>query len=263
MTTLPNIVEEAQRLMEGARREQLNLRLIGGLAVWVHSPNIHKVSLQRDYPDIDFVARKNENRKLAPFFQQMGYMPDIAFNTLNGGHRQIYYDVALGRHIDVFIGDFEMCHKLPMRDRLQVHPLTVPLAELFLSKTQIVELNHKDALDLVALLLDNDLGNGDGCETAKDLPRMSEHQINLARITRLCARDWGLYTTTLINLCKLENILRNEDLGLSIAQTQVILQRIEMIRLAMIQKRKSLRWVARSRVGTRLRWYAEVEEVNR
>lgn len=263
MTTLPNIVDEVERLIEGARREHLHLRLIGGLAVWVHSPNVSNVSLRRDYPDIDFMARKNEHRKLAPFFIQMGYIPDKMFNTLNGGHRQIFYDLDKERHIDVFIGDFEMCHKLPMRDRLQVHPVTVPLAELFLSKTQIVELNRKDALDLIALLLNKDLGYCDEGITGKDEKQMPEHHINIARIARLCARDWGLYTTTLMNLCKLESILKNDDLGLSSTQTQVVLQRIEAIRLAMVQKRKSLRWMARSRVGKRLRWYAEVEEVRR
>ena len=56
---------------------------------------------------------------------------------------------------DVFIGDFTMCHTLPLADRLHIEPVTIPLAELFLSKAQIVDLNRKDVLDLLTLILDH------------------------------------------------------------------------------------------------------------
>lgn len=251
MTTLPNIVEEANRLMDQAQREKLHLRLIGGLAVRMHSPNLDQFKFNREYPDIDFVTYRNEQRRLAPFFLQMGYQPDKVFNTLNGNRRQIYYDPQNSRHIDVFVGDFEMCHRLPLRDRLGLHPSTVPLAELFLSKTQIVQLNRKDALDLIGLLLDNDLGVNDS------------GAINVDRIARLCARDWGLYKTTELNLSRLDELLRGEDLGLSVDQVNRVLQRIQMIREALRRVSKNILWKARDRVGTRLRWYTEVEEVNR
>jgi hypothetical protein len=249
--TLPNIVDEANRLMAQAQQEQLHLRLIGGLAVRMHSPNIEHFNFRREYPDIDFVTYRAEQRRLAPFFMQMGYQPDRAFNTLNGSRRQIFYDPQNGRHIDVFVGDFEMCHRLPLRDRLGLHPATVPLAELFLSKTQIVQLNRKDALDLIGLLLDNNLGSNDA------------GMINVDRIARLCARDWGLYKTTVLNLGRLEDILRNDDVGLTPAQTQLVLERTAAIREALAQSAKPLLWKARDRVGTRFRWYTEVEEVNR
>ena len=251
MPTLPDIIDEANRIMSEAQREHLHLRLIGGLAVRMHSSNLDHFNLQRSYPDIDFVADRHEQRRLGNFFSSIGYLPDKAFNTLNGGRRQIYYDTQIGRHIDIFVGDFEMCHKLPLRDRLGLHPVTLPLAELFLTKTQIVELNRKDALDLIALLLDNDLGAGD------------EGMINLERVQRLCSRDWGLYTTTMINLNKLEQMLNNENPGLSEGQSRLVLQRIQQIRSAMQSASKPLLWKARDRVGTRLRWYAEVEEVDR
>ena len=46
-----------------------------------------------------------------------------------------------------------MCHKLPLNGRLKMHPVTIPLAELFLSKAQIVQFNRKDAFDIISLLL--------------------------------------------------------------------------------------------------------------
>ena len=251
MSPHADIVEEMNRLMDAAQERKLHLRLIGGLAIKVHSPSASHRALQRNYPDIDLVVPKREKRQLDEFFGAMGYLPEKNFNLLNGDRRQIFFDAETGRRIDVFVGDFEMCHKLPMRDRLEAHPVTVPLAELLLSKTQIIELNRKDALDIVSLLLDNELGFSDA------------GQINLDRIARLCLKDWGLYKTLTITLSKVEQLLVDDNPGLDSAQQQIVFDRINTIRRILNRIRKPLLWQVRDKVGTRLRWYAEVEEVNR
>lgn len=245
------IVHEMNRIVDAARAEQIHLRVIGGLAVHYHSPRLRGRQMTRDYADIDFVVRKHDRRKLEPFFKTFGYVSDRNFNLVNGDRRQLYINPQTGRHIDIFVGDFEMCHKLPLRDRLDAHPVTVPLAELLLSKTQIVQLNHKDALDLVALLLDNELAFHD------------EAKINLDRILRLCRRDWGLYKTTSINLKRLEDLLLHDNPGLSEQDTEIVLRRIEQIRRALQAMPTDILWKARDRLGTRLRWYTEVEEIER
>jgi hypothetical protein len=250
MDTLPDIVDEVQRLMEASDQQNMHLRLIGGLAIRVHSPSAAHRTLCRDYPDMDFVVPKREKRKLDGFFADLGYLPDRNFNLLNGDRRQIFFDALSGRRIDVFVGDFEMCHKLPMRNRLESHPVTIPLAELFLSKTQIVELNRKDALDIVSLLLDNEVG-------------FTDDTINMDRIARLCLKDWGLYKTLIINLSKVENVLVDDNPGLSDKDTQRVLERINLIRRILDRAAKPFFWKVRNRVGTRLRWYTEVEEVSR
>ncbi len=247
--TPTEIALEMNRLVEAARHDQIHLRAIGGLAVHHHSP-LRQQTFQREYADIDFVVHKHARRKLDDFFRRMGYQPDRSFNLFNGDKRQIFTQEGTGRRIDVFVGDFEMCHKLPLKDRLQIHPITVPLAELFLSKTQIIELNRKDALDLVALLLDNEIGYGDD-------------KINLERICRLCLRDWGLFKTTTINLNRVEELVNSDDINLATPERETVLRRIEEIRGAFILMKKNILWMARDRVGTRLRWYAEVEEVER
>jgi hypothetical protein len=238
------------RLMDAAQEQKLHLRLIGGLAIKVHSPSASHRALQRSYPDIDLVVPKRDKRKLDKFFDDMGYVPEKNFNLLNGDRRQIFYDSGTGRRIDVFVGDFEMCHKLPMRDRLDAHPVTVPLAELFLSKIQIVELNRKDALDIISLLLDNEVG-------------YTDQGINIDRIARLCIKDWGLYKTLTITLSKVEAILVNDNPGLDAEQQQRVLERINTIRRVLDRARKPILWKVRDKVGTRIRWYTEVEEVNR
>lgn len=243
------IVHEMNRLLDAANKNNLDLRLIGGLAVRVHSET--KQIFAREYPDIDVVVEKRKRHKLQPFFQELGYLPDKQFNLLNGHRRQIYYDKQSGRRVDVFVGDFEMCHKLPLEDRLKLDPVTVPLAELLLSKTQIVELNRKDALDILSLLLHNDLGRDD------------DGKINLHRIARLCVRYWGLYKTTSINLKRVEDMLLTEDLGLSEDERRLALRRLRRIQRTLKAVSKNLFWRIRNQVGTRIRWYAEVEEVDR
>ncbi len=251
MDTQPEIVIEMNRIVDAAHEQRLHLRVIGGLAVRVHSPMIQRHLFHREYPDIDFVVHKHERRKLDAFFKGVGYSPDRTFNLLNGDRRQIFYDDKTGRHVDVFVGDFEMCHKLPLKDRLDAHPVTVPLAELFLSKTQIVELNRKDAVDLIALLLDNEIGRDDN------------GKINIERICRLCAHDWGLFKTTSINLKRVEELVNSPDIDLPETDRQTVLRRIETIRKALAFMKKDIFWMVRDRLGTRLRWYTEVEEVNR
>ncbi|PWH16463.1 MAG: hypothetical protein DDG60_04145 [Anaerolineae bacterium] len=248
-STSLEIALEMNRLVEAAQHEQIHLRAIGGLAVHYHSPR-RQQDFRREYADIDFVIPKSERHKIDNFFRRMGYQPDRRFNLLNGDKRQIFIQEGTGRRIDVFVGDFEMCHKLPLKDRLQVHPVTVPLAELFLSKTQIVELNRKDALDLIALLLDHDIGRGDD-------------KINVERICRLCLRDWGLFKTTTINLKRVEDLVNSDEIALSPGDRELVLRRIEEIRKALALMKKNILWLARDRLGTRLRWYTEVEEVER
>jgi hypothetical protein len=181
----------------------------------------------------------------------MGYESNRKFNLLNGTKRQIYLDPNSERHVDIFVGNFEMCHKLPLNSRLHLDSVTVPLAELLLSKAQIVELNHKDALDIASLLLYNETGDTD------------DGRINLDYIAKLCAQDWGLYKTTSMNLKRVADIVSDEKLNLTEAERGLILKRASKIQQTFETMPKSLAWQMRDKVGTRVRWYEEVEEVDR
>jgi hypothetical protein len=250
MPTLPDVLDETNRLIDAARAQNIFLRLIGGLAVRLHSGD-YKKFFERKYPDIDFVSSSDDRRKLESFFLGMDYVPNKQFNLLNGAHRQIYLDDSTGRHIDIFVGEFEMCHKIPLHDRLHLDPITVPLAELLLSKAQIFELNRKDALDIASLLLYNELGDDDA------------GRINLRRIAQLCSDDWGLYKTTSINLKRVEETISSEDVNLTQEERALILKHLHQIHRIFEEMPKPLAWQLRDRVGTRVRWYTEVEEVRR
>ncbi|MBI2332000.1 MAG: hypothetical protein HYU84_07565, partial [Chloroflexi bacterium] len=164
---------------------------------------------------------------------------------------QIYYHNPTEMQVDIFVGHFEMCHRRPLDERLNADPLTIPLAELFLSKAQIIELNRKDAFDLTSVLLNNATGDGDN-ET-----------INLKVLAQLCSADWGLYKTTSINLDKVEQMLVKNEIPLKDEEKALVVQRINDIRRAFTEMPKPIAWQLRDRVGTRVKWYIEVEEVQR
>jgi len=250
MPILPDILDEMNRLIGAARERAILLRAIGGLAVRVKSRDFQPF-FAREYRDLDFVIPENERRKIESFFPEMGYEPNKQFNLLNGTKRQIYLDPNSERHVDIFVGTFEMCHRLPMNGRLHLDPITVPLAELLLSKSQIVELNRKDALDIASLLLYNETGSDDN------------GRINLDHIAKLCGQDWGLYKTTSINLTRVGDIVGDETLNLTEADRGLILKRVSEILAMFVTMPKSLAWQMRDKVGTRVRWYEEVEEVAR
>lgn len=250
MDALTELVDEMNRLISSAEQKQIKLRAFGGLAILAHSQTDSRF-FKRDEPDFDFLVSRGDRKKLEPFFHEMGYSPDKQFNLLNGMRRQIYHHDETGfPHVDILVGDFEMCHKLPLNDRLSIDPVTIPKAELLLSKAQVVELNRKDALDIISLLFNNEVGNdGNG-------------DIGLDRITELCSQDWGLYKTTSMNLERVEALLADKDISLSPDERNLIVGRIRNIQKAFDEMPKSAAWKMRDKIGTRVRWYLEVEEVD-
>ncbi len=245
----PEIVVEMNRLIDAANAKNIQLRAIGGLAVQSHNKSGHPIFI-REYPDLDFVVAKKQRREFEVFMEDVGYLADKQFNLLNGSRRQIYFDNKTGMRIDIFVGDFEMCHKIPLEERLHADPVTIPLAELFLSKAQIVELNRKDALDITSILLNNEMGDDD------------LEKVNLQVLIQLCSQDWGLYKTTSINLQRVEDLVSKEDLTLTKDEQALVINRIHEIQRTFEKMSKSLAWQIRDRVGTSVRWYIEVEEVD-
>jgi len=119
----------------------------------------------------------------------------------------------------------------PPRDRAVDHPT----AELFLSKAQIVQLNRKDVLDLLALLLDHEGGPGD------------KETINAEYIAALCAKDWGLYTTISMSLQSCARSWKRQHRAGS-ARSRTIMKRLVTSR-SNGQCPQDDAWKMRARVG--------------
>jgi hypothetical protein len=245
---LADIEQEAQRIVAAGESQGMRLRLLGGLAIRLHSPSATHRALERSYPDID-LATNARSQMVESLIAGLGYKPDQQFNLLNGSSRLLFYDESHGRQVDVFVSRFEMCHRLPITDRLALESLTLPLAELLLTKLQIVQLNEKDLRDVSALLLDHPVGNSDS-ET-----------INSSYIAQLLANDWGLWRTITGNLANLRAFADSSDLDES--QKITIRERVESLLAAIEAAPKSFKWKTRAAVGERKRWYELPEEVQR
>jgi hypothetical protein len=242
-----DIVEEAIALVQAAEQQRLTLRLFGGVAIRVRASAEHP-ALAREYKDIDLFAPRGTSRRVAKLFEERAYAQDAQFNAVHGHYRLIYDDEAHGRQVDIFVGKFEMCHALPLAERLAVHPLTLPPADLLLTKLQIVQLTDKDQRDVLALLLDHAVGEQD------------DDAINAGHIARLCAGDWGLWRTVTGNLERLGSAAG--AYALSAEERELITQRSGALTDAIAARRKSPRWKTRAIVGDRMQWYELPEEVD-
>lgn len=239
-------MEEAIELVRAGEDQGLTLRLFGGVAIRVRSTRQY-AALARPYKDIDLFAPRRTSTKVAKLFERRGYAQDAQFNAMHGHYRLIFHDVEHGRQVDIFVGKFEMCHSLPLVDRMHLHPLTLPLADLMLTKLQIVELTDKDHRDLLTLMLGHAVG-----EHADD-------DVSGAYIARLCATDWGLWRTVTSNLDRLTDAV--SQYALSADEQHVIAVRLKTVQEQIATQRKATRWKTRALVGERVQWYELPEEV--
>ncbi|MGH3038485.1 MAG: hypothetical protein ACRDLZ_03635, partial [Gaiellaceae bacterium] len=186
-------------------------------------------------------------RACASLLQGLGYEPSVQFNALHGNERLLFFDQQHGRKADVFVGRFRMSHQIPLEERLALEPLTVPLAELLLTKLQIAELNEKDIRDSLALLHGHAVSDEDG------------DTVNGARVAALLSDDWGLWRTFTGNLDVCRGHLVRYDLG--DGERQLVAERIHALVERIEAEPKSRAWRLRARIGERKRWYDTPEEV--
>ncbi len=249
-----DLSEEAGRLLTEVAAAGVPARLIGGMAIrLLLGPRLDPI-FEREIADLDFVCDSGAGSSLGKVLVAAGYLGDEQFNALNGARRLLFVDPVHGRQIDVFVGRFEMCHELPLAERIGVHQDTLPAAELLMTKLQIVELNRKDQRDAFALLDGAEVGIGD--VAADGAPA-----IDATRIASLTSQDWGLQRTFDLNLERLRGSL--EALELDPDRRAAIGTRVDRLAAAMEDAPKSRRWKLRARIGERKQWYEEPEEVRR
>ncbi len=154
-------IEESHRIAEAARKKKVSLKLLGGAGIHAHSPSAQKAPLKRKYGDLDYAIAKRDRKGVLDLFRELGYEANDRFNTMQGDRRLYFYDVQNGRQVDVFIDVFRMSHAIDLRGRLgREHPAVSP-SDLLLSKLQIYEVNRKDLVDTVALILDHPIKSND------------------------------------------------------------------------------------------------------
>jgi hypothetical protein len=235
---------------------------MGGMAIRAHAP-AWTARTRRTEVDLDFATRSRDRKGLFQLLEAEGYTADKQHNALFGGQQAYFVDVPRRRPVDVLVDKLDMCHRLEFGDRLDRSRPTLPLAELLLSKLQVVKINRKDVLDALVLLAEHPLGDDDG---APD----SDHgmgSINVPRITSITSNDWGWWRTVTGNLDKLDQYLGSDytPADLDVGEEREVKyppgEQIAALRAAIDAAPKSTRWKLRARVGDRQQWYTEPEEV--
>jgi len=239
---------EAVALVEGAARAGLRLRLLGGLGVRVLCPDFPP--RLRAGQDMDLACGSKGRRDVVAYLEKSGYVPDKAFNSLNGD-RQMYFTAPSGRPVDVMVDRLVMCHTLDFRSSFGNSSHTLDPADLLLSKLQIFELNAKDARDITHLLSGVPVGE-----------RGAGPVIHTRRFGEILGSDWGWWRTTTGNLEKLPALVADRP-GLvpEGASYDPLAQARELLDVAESAP-KSIKWKVRSNVGDRVRWYELPEEVD-
>lgn len=251
-TTLRDPLAEALRLIDHATAGGLQVRLMGGLAFHAQVPD-WTARIERERRDIDLATRARDRRGFTDLMTSSGYLADRQYNALYG-HKQLYFvDEARGRPVDVLIDRLEMSHTFTFGDRLAITSPTLPLAELLLSKLQVAHINRKDILDALALLSEYPLGQAD------------DGTINVGRIAQLTSADWGWWRTLTGNIDRLGEYLAGDvragELEFGRPPRYDPAAQLEELRRAVDDAPKSTRWRLRARLGERVQWYEEPEEV--
>ncbi len=260
--TLQDPLAESLRVVEVATGKGLLVRLMGGMAIRAHAPD-WPARTRRVEVDLDFATRSKDRGAFYELLTAEGYTADKRHNALFGGKQAYFVDVARNRPVDVLVDSLEMCHRFEFGDRLAKSTPTLPLAELLLSKLQVVKINRKDVLDALVLLAEHPLGPDDG---APDSSR-GLGAINVPRILSFTSNDWGWWRTATGNLDKLDQFiatdLTSEDLDLANGRDVLFDpgDQIAALRTAIDDAPKSTKWRLRAKVGDRSTWYREPEEM--
>jgi hypothetical protein len=259
--TLDDPLAESLRLVEAADARGLTLRLMGGMAVRAHAPR-WPARTRRTEVDLDFATTSKDRSAVYKLLEAEGYTPDRQQNALFGQKQAYFVDVPRRRPVDVLVDALEMCHRVDFGNRLTKSSPTLPLAELLLSKLQVVKINRKDVLDALILLAEHPLAQDDGVDAVH-----GPGAINLPRVVDITSNDWGWWRTVTGNLDKLDRYLATElqpddlDLGTGQAIKFDPGTQIAAMRAAIEEAPKSTKWKLRARVGERMAWYAEPEEM--
>jgi hypothetical protein len=243
-----DVRQQAIAAIDTARERGIPLRLLGGMAVQVLTPDFPPRT--RDDQDMDFASTDRDKSGLLSLFDDLGYVGDKRFNTLHG-HRQMYFRTPDGsRAVDVIMNKLMMCHELVFKDRIDRMPYTLDVTDLLLTKLQVVEQNEKDVQDICYLLAGFQVAAGD-----------QPGQIGLARIDEFICADWGWWRTVTGNLDRVAELLSTTLSNLvpagapydPVAQARELRQHAD-------ECSKSMKWKVRAKVGERSRWYELPEE---
>lgn len=254
------LLSEAQRIAKSLENAGSSCRLMGACAIMLSCKGFRGLlgKLGRELSDVDLMGLSKERELSVRLMKDLGYETQWMGTGIHTyGQRMMFVSAnpnpnpnTEGVHVDMFLDRLTMCHTMDFRERLRLSSLAITPADILLEKMQIVRINEKDLKDSAVLIL----AYKPGPDPAKD--------IQAPYIAKLLSNDWGFYYTFTMNLEKLCSYVQMCD-AMDATSKKQVLARVDDLLETVKAEPKSFEWKLRARVGTKVKWYEEVEEVMR
>ncbi|MGQ9625200.1 MAG: hypothetical protein ACUVT9_07530 [Candidatus Bathycorpusculaceae bacterium] len=262
------LINDAFRIVEDGEKRKVTLRLLGALAIRIHSGECSELHgrLKRlgcekcAFTDIDLIAYSKERAKVRSLMEDVfGFKFPNHFMLIHGKDRLLYFHPEGKYHVDIFFDKLQFSHDVnfgssPDKGRLNLDYPTISLADLFLEKIQIHEINEKDVKDIIVLLKAHAIGLVDQKEI-----------INAKYIAGILAEDWGFWYDAITNLNKVKSFAEKycaEEM-LAPKDFEEICRKIDFMKAVIDAEPKTKNWKKREKDGASKRWWRPVEEVVR
>ncbi|MEM3191949.1 MAG: hypothetical protein QXW80_05850 [Candidatus Micrarchaeia archaeon] len=258
---------KAKEIIDGANRRGIHLRMLGSVAVY---HQLRESERERDlflnlgrieqgvnpFTDLDLIAYKKEYGKVVDYIEKdLGFLPEQSINVVFGLERNIFHSPDKKYDVDIFYSCLNFSHRICWGDsnsagKLPDNDYSIKLDDIIAEKLQIHDINKKDLIDLALMFM-----------------MASRKRLNLdySLLLERTADDWGYWYDSKENLAKvssLTNILLSSG-RISRDEEAMINSEIAKLTKKLDESDKTLRWKRRSKRGTSLRWYNEIEEVER
>src|SRR2546425_2014493 len=249
-------IDEALAILRAASEAKVALKMLGGLAIKVHSLNEEEFANRlgrsaepgQEYSDIDFATYYKSREGVRRVMESLGYSKRPSTMSTSASQRQIYFHPKGWFYIDIFWDKLKAAnHPINFRDRLGVDPVSIPLSDLLLEKLQIVSFSKKDSLDTLLLLKAHAVPHNQGPEL-----------IAIDQVARVLSKDWGFWYTVTTNLQGIREYVKEMSV-LTTQEASDLSSKVENLLYAANSVPKSLRWKLRAIIGPRRRWYNPVE----
>jgi len=259
------VLRAALELVESANERNIVVRILGALAVYLHCKededtlnffgNSGRLDTGTLFTDIDLIAYSKQRKQVINLMKELNYDENKMINALFGHKRLIYFKDQV--KVDIFFDKLEFSHDVgfgnePGKGRLELDYPTITLTDLMLEKLQIHQINKKDIIDMIAVLMSHDVSD-----------HIDREVVNRKYIASILADDWGFWYDASENLKKVElyTVKFKEENLIKTEHADKIIQNINKIREAMDSSEKTKNWLKRSRIGTSKPWYREVGDV--
>ena len=249
-------LDEGKKIVEAASKQKIPLRLIGGVAIRVHSGEFGEFAKklgrlgpgEQEYTDLDFMSYGKFRDALRKFFESVGYRKRRTTLSSAATQRQIYFHPDGWFYVDVFFDKLLAAnHPIDFRGRLELDLPTISLVDLLLEKLQIVSFTEKDLKDTLILLRAHGVSDGPAPEA-----------IDARYIASLLSKDWGFWYTATTNLKGLRKAV-SEMADLNETERSDMTAKITELLEIIDEEPKTTGWKMRSVIGAKRRWYNPVE----